>query len=159
MAMGVHPITVTKWHDAGVPIRKPGSKGRAALYSEADVRAWREAREEAAAQATPDILNATAERARRDRAQARWTEASLKIRMRDLLPREEVERAWAAEIVAVRSVILSIPMTHGDRLWQAAGRGQEAFDRELEDAMNDILRELAGPNRPIVPAVPDAVPT
>lgn len=143
-SLGVHMQTVTKWEREGMPISAPGGKGRATRYSEADVRAWRRQREELAAKPGSEGVDLIKERARKERAQAVLAEQAYSIRTRDLLPREEVEKGWAAVIGAVRTKLLALPATLSDQLARAAVTdGVAGVERVLQTAVSDALRELA----------------
>jgi len=156
-AMTVHMQTVTKWEQEGMPVAKHGGRGRPSLYDEAAVRTWRKQREEAAASGTGP-LNPQQEKARRERAQAQLAEQTFQIRMRDLLPREEVERIWSAECAAMRAKLMAIPATLADLIHRAAVvDGVPAVEKILEDAMVDALRELSDPQRPL-PGAPPSLP-
>ncbi len=143
----VHMQTVTKWEREGMPIAQRGARGRPSFYLEAEVRAWRKEREEAALSGNGP-LNPLQERARRERAQAVLAEQTFQIRMRDLLPRADVERIWSSEVSAVRTRLMALPVTLADQLHRAALRGVPAVEKVLEDAVHDVLIELADPDRP-----------
>lgn len=148
----VHMQTVTKWEMEGMPIAQRGGKGRPSFYDEAAVRAWRIRREEAAAAnaAGAGQLNPTQEKARRERAQAQLAEQTFQIRMRDLLPRAEVERMWSGEYAALRAKLMSIPSTLADRVHRAAiVDGVPGVEKLLEDAVTEALSELSSPERPL----------
>lgn len=150
-ALGCHMMTVTKWEREGLPIAERGGKGRPTHYREIDVRAWLQLRDEAAKQ--PGALNLMQERARRERAQAALAEQAHQIRMRDLLPREEVEKVWGGEVAAVRAKLLSWSQTLSDQVFRAATvEGLGAVERLLATAVDDVLRELADPARPVAAA-------
>jgi phage terminase Nu1 subunit (DNA packaging protein) len=147
-ALGVHMQTITKWEQEGMPVAQRGSRGRASHYDELEARAWKQLRDEAAKQ--PGAVNLVAERARRERAQAALAEQSYQIRMRDLLPREEVEKVWAAEVVAVRTTLLTWSTSLADALHRVAlTEGPSGIERELQEAVRNVLRELSSPDRPL----------
>lgn len=138
-------MTITKHEREGMPIAQRGSRGRPSYYREVDVRAWLQLREEAAKQTGANPLQ---DRARKERAQAALAEQAFQIRMRDLLPRDEVEKLWAAEVDAVRTLLLSWSTTLADQLFRAATvDGIGGVERVLTDAVRDVLRELADPDR------------
>lgn len=160
-SMTVHMQTVTKWEQEGMPVAKHGGKGRPSLYDETAVREWRRKRDEAAA-AGLGPLNPAQEKARRERAQALLAEQTFQIRMRDLLPREEVTRLWSGEVAAVRAKLMSIPTTLADIIHRKAiVDGVAAVEKVLEDAITDALRELSDPDRPLpgAPPSPEAIET
>lgn len=144
--LGVHMQTLTKWEREGLPIAERGRKGKPSLYREVDVRAWLAAREEAAQ--TGGVVDVARERARKDRAQAVLAEQTYQIRAKELLPRVDVEKTWAAEVSAVRTRLLSWSTTIADRVHRAGTlHGVAGVERELRDATEDVLRELANPGR------------
>lgn len=139
----VHMQTVTKWEHEGLPVARRGRKGKPSLYDEAAVRAWLQAREEAAA--SPDALDLVQERAKKEHWQALLTEQTHKVREKELLPRAEVEKAWSAEVAAVRARLLSWPQTLTDRVHRAATlTGLPGVERVLQDAVREVLIELSG---------------
>jgi hypothetical protein len=143
----VHMQTVTRWEQDGLPLAFRGHRGVCSRYREVEVRAWLQTRDEAArAPGAPQhFLQA---RATKEQWQARLAEQQHKLRSGDLLPREEVERVWGAEVAAVRSLILSSYVTHADRVHRASTlEGLAGVERELKDLAHEILRELADPNR------------
>lgn len=138
----VHPMTVTKWEQAGLPVADRGRKGRPSRYDEAAVRAWLAARE---AQAKSSGVNDVAlERARKERAQALEAEQRIAIKAKEFVPVADVEKAWTAEVQAVRTAILATYTTKADQMHRIAltegVAGVEAFLKELA---HDLLRELA----------------
>ena len=140
--LGVHMQTVTKWERDGLPTAKRGAKGRPSLYDETEVRAWRQAREEAAK--SSGIVDVAQERARKERAQAILAEQTYAIRSREFLPKHEIERAWAAETTAIRTHLLAWSTTLADRVYRAATlEGLGGVERVLHDATREVLRELA----------------
>lgn len=153
--LDVHMQTITKWEREDLPIAERGRKGKPSLYNEVEVRAWLKAREDKAK--GPDApLNPLAERANKERWQALLAEQTFLQRQRDLLPRQEIEKAWAAEVAAIRSVILAAPVTHADRIHRAAVLdGVVGVERELKSLMNEVLRQLGDPNRELPNLAPD----
>lgn len=150
--MNVVMSAVTKWEQAGLPIAERGRPGKPTLYRQEDVQAWLVAREQGAG--ANGSLNVNQERARRERAQASLAEQTFQMRQRDLLPRVDVEKVWAAEVGAVRTRLMAIPTTIADRVMRIATlEGVEGVERELRDVVEDVLRELADPAR-IVDAAP-----
>lgn len=139
----VHMQTVTKWEHSGMPVAERGRKGRPSRYSEADVRAWLAARE--AAMSAPDApLDLEVERARKEHWQALLAEQTHRARERELLPRAEVERVWGAERDAVKGKLLSLPVTHADRVHRAGALdGVPGVERALKEMVYEVLRELA----------------
>lgn len=145
---GVHMMTVTKWEQDGMPVAQRGRKGKPSTYRAEDVRAWLDAREEAASKT--GLVDVAQERARKENAQAKLAEQTYQVRARTLLPAEEVSRLWSAEVTAVRSVILSSYTTHADRVFRAATvEGLAGVEVALKNLAYEILRELADPHRDI----------
>lgn len=141
-AFNVHMMSVTKWEQDGMPIEERGSRGHPSRYSELAVRRWLSQRDAK----NSGVVDLTRERARQARAQAILAEQTLAVRARQLLPVEEVEKVWAAEVAAVRTKLLGLPTTLADRLHQAAvSEGVESVEAVLEEAIQDVLVELAAP--------------
>lgn len=149
-AAGVHMMTITKWEQDGMPVAHRGGPGRPSFYDPEAVRAWKEKRDADANAAVDGPLVAIQERARKELWQGRLAEQTFLMRQRELLPRAEVEKVWAAEVTAVRSRLLALPTTLSDRLHRAAVvDGVDGVEKMLDDAVRDILRELADPVRDI----------
>lgn len=146
--MRVHMMTVTKWERDGLPIAHRGRRGKASYYRESEVRAWLAAREAKANGSHHDVAQ---QRARKELAQAIEAEQRVAVRAGALVAREEVERAWAAEVAAVRTILLAWPSTLADRLHTVAlTEGPVGIETTLVEAVHDLLRELADPNRAVV---------
>lgn len=144
-ALNVHPITISKWQDEGLPVAHRGGKGRASRYNLTDVQAWRAARDAEAAKGDGP-LDPVQERAKKERWQALLAEQTFKARERELLPKAEVEKAWSAEVAAVRAILLALPTALSDRVHRASTRdGVVGVERELHVGIRDALRELAAP--------------
>jgi phage terminase Nu1 subunit (DNA packaging protein) len=147
LAIGCHMMTVTKWEREGMPVAERGGRGRPSQYKEAEVRAWLQVREEAAKKT--GVVDLVQDRARKERAQAALAEQAFQIRMRDLLPRSEIEQAWHSEAIAIRTKLLAWPTTISDKIFRAAtDEGQPGVERVLSEAVRDALRELSDPSRP-----------
>jgi phage terminase Nu1 subunit (DNA packaging protein) len=143
-----HEVSITRWQREGLPVARRGGRGRASLYDEVAVRAWLLARE-AAAKAEDAPLDLAQERARKERWQGLLAEQTFKVRERLLLPVAEVEKAWLAEVTAVRAVILASYTADADRVHRAGVLdGVAGVERELKDLAERVLRELADPTRP-----------
>ena len=144
-AIGKHPDTIAAWvSEEGMPVADRGRGGRASKYDLQAVLAWLSAREEAQ-RAGP--LDPVQEKARRDHWQATLAEQTYRVRKGKLLDADEVERAWAAEVAAVRAKLLSVPTTYADKIFRAATLAGEggvgAVERLLRDAVHSALHELA----------------
>jgi phage terminase Nu1 subunit (DNA packaging protein) len=141
--LGCDPRTVAKWIEEGLPVHTRGRGGRASLYSLKSAREWKRQRDESST--SVGALDPHQERARRDRAQALLAEQQLRTRERELLPATEVQKAWSAEVSAVRAQALAIPTTYADRIHRAATLdGVAGVERELRAAVHGFLRELSG---------------
>lgn len=144
-ALGVHMASVTKWERQGLPIVERGSRGRPSRYDLEAVRAWLAARDQAARKAVDGPLDPVQEKAARDHWQAELAEQTYQIRQKNLLPADEVGRAWSAEVAAVRAKLLALPTTFSDRLFRAATLdGLAGVEKVLQAAVYDVLRQLAG---------------
>lgn len=144
--MDVHPRTIVKWESEGMPVAKHGGRGRATLYRFVDCRQWYRSREKRA----DDINNVdvTRERARKERAQAVLAEQTAAVRAKNLLPADQVVKAWSDEIAAVRTKLLAIPDAYRDRVCQAFQmEGPDGVERVMKEGIYDALRELADPGR------------
>lgn len=135
---------VAKWEQAGMPVFKPGRKGIPSLYFVTDVKRWLDAREKKARESgTYDVAR---ERARKEKAQAVLAEQTFAIRGGDLVPRDQVEKVWAAEVTAVRAKLLSWPATISDRLYREATlNGLPGVERTIKAAVDELLLELSKP--------------
>jgi len=112
-------------------------------------RAWADARAVTAVSGVG--LDLVQERAKRERAQARLAEQTLAIRARTLIPQDEVDRAWASEVAAVKQILLSAESTHTDRICRSYElAGPEVVRREIRAMHREALMQFADPNRPIV---------
>lgn len=139
--LGVHPMTVTKWEQDGLPIAHRGRRGKPSLYDEAACRAWLEARETASDGAPVDLAR---ERARKERAQALLTEQTYATRAETLLPAEDVDRLWSTELTAVRAKLLALPQGYADRLARAVTlRGVAGAEAAIKDMVDEALTEFA----------------
>lgn len=139
-------MTITKWEQSGMPVEEPGRKGKPSLYSELEVRNWINDREKNAQKnGTVDLAR---DRARKERAQAVLAEQTVQIRAKDLVPRVQVERAWATEVSAVRAKLLAWPSTISDRLYrESAVRGVKGVERLIKEEVESLLRELSEPKQ------------
>jgi phage terminase Nu1 subunit (DNA packaging protein) len=159
--LGCHPQTLLGWEREGLPVARHGRRGVSSLFLERDARAWLEDREKRLEAPQTDKFNIMNERARRERAQAQLAEQAHAIRARNLLPREEVERTWIAEITAVRAKLLAWPTTLADLLHRAGTlEGVVGVERSLDEAVRQLLTELATPavvQRPKHPRKPRKV--
>jgi hypothetical protein len=144
-----HSSTATRRAQPGGPLEaavvEPGKGRRAALLSRRGVEVY------AAALRDQRPLDPQYERARRDRAAADLGELKVHAERGVLLPADEVERQWVAEVTALRNHLLSVPTIACDRIYRAAVLGDvAAVERELDDQMRRVLTELSSPARPIV---------
>jgi phage terminase Nu1 subunit (DNA packaging protein) len=149
-AMDVHPMTVTKWTGAGCPVAEPGRPGVSHKYRESEVRAWLKMREESAERG--GAIDLTHARAEREHWQAKLNEQKYRQLLRELLPADEVEAAWRAEVAAIRAQLLAIPITVADRIHRAAVlEGVNGVERVLDEVIRKALAELADPERDDMP--------
>jgi hypothetical protein len=138
-------MTVTKWEREGMPVARHGRRGKPSMYLEAEVRAWLHRREEA--MKGPDgTLDLVTERARRERWNAALAEQRFNANEQKLLPAEEVETGWRAEVTAVRAKLLSWETTLADQVYRIATlEGLAGVERFLKRAVYDVLTELSSP--------------
>jgi phage terminase Nu1 subunit (DNA packaging protein) len=150
--LGVNAQTITKWHDEGLPIEKRGRKGVENRYDLDEVEAWRKKRdaEKAAATSTPTGLNAFQAKAEKEHWQGRLAQQQYLLRSGELVRTVDVEKMWAAEVTAVRAIILASYVTHADRICRAAKLdGLAGVEREMKALGEEICRELAREDRPV----------
>lgn len=143
VAFVVHPRTIAKFMDEGMPVAKRGRGGRPSMFDLAVCTAWKEAREQLPADDGGPV-DLTRERARKERAQALLAEQLYAVRSGKLVSTADVEKAWQAEIAAARSVILSSYTTAADKVFRAATTdGLAGVERELKAIAYGVLRELS----------------
>src|SRR5262245_61784546 len=129
-ALHCNPRTVAKWQEDGMPVSSRGRGGRASRYDLAECQAWVEARNQASV--SGETLDVVQERARKEHWQAQLAEQLHQTRAKDLLPRAEVEKAWAAEAAAIRARLLAWPTSITDRVFRAATlQGAAGVERVL----------------------------
>jgi hypothetical protein len=113
------------------------------LFDLRAVRAWLKQRD--AAMERLGVKDLDEARALRYRAQARLAEQAVQIRQGNLLPRETVERQWSAQIAAVKTRLLALPVTHADRIHRAqVAGGRGGVLATVNEAIFEVLRELDG---------------
>jgi phage terminase Nu1 subunit (DNA packaging protein) len=143
----LHPQTISKLIEEGLPVAVRGRGGRASRFNVAAVQQFMKNRRSAGANGP--AVNVAHERARKERAQARLAEQVHALRERELLPAQEVEKVWSAHVAAVRAKLLAWPSTLTDRLARAFTLdGIAGLERELNEAVRDVLRELAASDVP-----------
>lgn len=148
VALGSNVRTIAKWQDEGMPVARRGIGGRPSKFDVEACRAWKKTRDESTQQ--PGQLNFFQERANKERWQAAIAEQTFLTRQRELLPRAEIEKAWSAEVTAIRSKLLSWPTTIADHVYRAGTiDGVTGVERALATAVRDVLRELAVPPKPV----------
>ncbi len=137
-AFAVHPMTITKWEAAGLPVAARGSRGRASRYSLPAAVRWFIDRELAArgggdaGAADPVTERALLDRARRVDLERRAAEAA-----KALIPVAEVEQRWGAIATKVRDRLLALPA-------RLVSRGVAHADARLADAeIRAVLEGLA----------------
>ncbi len=112
----------------------------------ADVKKWLAAREKAAR--NNGTLDYVQVKARRELAQAMVAEQTVAIRAKELVPVDQVEKAWAAEVSAVRAKLLSWPTTISDSIYRESKlNGLEGVERVVKAATEELLLELSKPKR------------
>jgi phage terminase Nu1 subunit (DNA packaging protein) len=143
--LGVHMDSISKWERQGLPIVSRGGRGRPTRYDVEAVRAWLADRDKGARQAVDGPLDPIQEKAARDHWQAKLAEQAHEIRHKTLLPAADVERAWAAEVAAVRAKLLALPTTYSDRIHRAGTLdGLSGVEKAVQAAVYDVLRQFAG---------------
>ena len=141
--LNVSPGTIRSWARYGMPITERGRRGdktRPNRYRVADAQAWLRERD-------LKKREATAARARKEKAQAILAEQTVALRARDLVRRDEVEQAWAAECSRVRKNLRGWVKPLAKRIHAAAKDGQRGVEDALQTAVYKKLTELAQPAR------------
>lgn len=150
-ALGTSIRNIARWQEEGMPVAQRGKPGKASLYDLEACRAWRDQHFAVQGGATAASL-AAQERARKERAQALLAEQAYAMRAGQLLPREEVQRIWEAELTTLRNRLLAWPTVLADRLHQAAlTEGVDGVEAALNEAVRDALKELSDEERPLPP--------
>lgn len=138
--MDVKVRQVHRWEGDGCPVAKRGRRGVASLYDLEAVRTWHQAREAVDHDGPIDLAK---ERSRKERAQALLAEQLYQQRAGELVDATEVARVWSRHVSAVRTKLLSVPGVWADRVHRAARAGVAAVERVLDDAIRDVLTEVA----------------
>jgi len=140
--LDVNERTIAKWQAEGMPVLRRGRGGKPSDYNLAVAFRWARASGKFASQTvTPRGPSA---RDRKELAQAAESEQRVAARARTLLPVDEVEKSWGAIVTGVRAKLLAMPTALSDRLHRAAvSHGAGAVEAVLEEAVFDVLRELA----------------
>jgi hypothetical protein len=93
---------------------------------------------------TPGTTDLARARARREKGYAQLAEQLHAVRSGALLSAEVVERAWCAQVAALRAVLLASPTTHADKIYRAATtEGLVGMEQALRELAHEALRELA----------------
>jgi phage terminase Nu1 subunit (DNA packaging protein) len=138
--VGCHLRTLQKWQRLGCPVAFE-ARGKPSLFRERDVRAWL-ARYQGKLKASRAELDEA--RARKDRAMAQVARLTFEHRAGNLLPCEDVERPWSAQLIAVRALLLASPSTHADAVLHAAlTEGRLGVERTLAGIAREVIREIA----------------
>lgn len=138
----VHPMSVLKWEQAGMPCAEVGRRGSPSLYSPTDVKAWLAAREQKAR--TGDVVDLTAARARKEQADAELKEQALKARAGKLVEASDVEATMDQMVTAIRTRLLAMPASAAERVARAAAKGgADGVEVILDAAVAQVLKELA----------------
>lgn len=143
-ALNLNPRTIQKLQEEGLPVEVPGNGGRPSQYNESNVRKWLEARNKK--ESGNGKLNLFEERAEKERWQGLLAQQTYLTRQRELLPAREVEKAWAAEVTAVRAKLLAWATTLADKVHRTSTlEGLPGVERVLQEEVRNVLLELAEP--------------
>jgi phage terminase Nu1 subunit (DNA packaging protein) len=140
---GVHPLTITSWQEAGMPVHQRGARGRASVYSLPDVNAWWLTRELGARAAGHGNghgpLSPQAEKAALDRARRQELEHRLAKLKGATMPVREHEQQLIALVVQARTAFLALHSKLAHRF---------ALSRDvvlgIDQEVRQILEDLAG---------------
>jgi phage terminase Nu1 subunit (DNA packaging protein) len=151
-ALGVNPVTITKWQGEGLPVAVQGGRGRESKYRMVDVWRWGLERERQRAGAGRDgaDLNLPIEHAKLKRAQRLKLEADERRRSGETLERADVARTVGLMIQAIRSGVLRLPQAMASQVVALveSGDGVTVVEAALTGACRDVLRELAAWKEP-----------
>ncbi len=139
-ALDVNPRTTYKFEADGMPSRKRG-RGQATDFEVEPCLAWKRARDSASG--AGEFVDVARERARKEHAQALLAEQQYRLRAGELLEVEDVAKTWGDHIAAVRTKLLSWPPILANRVLGASRDGVEAIELVLEEAVYQVLTELA----------------
>lgn len=145
--LGCHARTIAKWIREGLPIAVRGRGGRPNQYDLELCRAWKDARDQAAADQDGPV-DLARERARKDRAQALLAEQLYAVRAGKLLDAQAVQRAWAKEYAAIKTILIASYTSAADRVHRASTLdGLPGVEREMKAVAFAALREISDPDR------------
>ncbi len=140
-ALGIHPRTLDKFIEEGMPVRVRGRGGRPSEYEEAEARAWLAVRNDV----TPEDDAPDGRRAQREGWRVALLEQTFKARQRKLIPAEERDAAWAGETARIAAIVESWRTSLApDALSVALKDGPGGVERLLAAKVDEVLRELAG---------------
>lgn len=128
--LGVHPQTIVKWEQDGMPVARHGGRGVASLYRVADVWEWKINTLRTVSETT---LSLEQERTRLARAQADRTELENRLRRGQLLIREQVVREGQAVIRGWSAKVRGLPR-------RLVNMGLVPREREVD--ARELTREL-----------------
>jgi hypothetical protein len=138
--LSVHVDTISDWIDHGLPVARRGGRGTAHAFDLAAVKTWLTQR---SATMSADAAELVKQRARREAAGAQLAEQAYAMRERILIPQDEVDRAWADHVSAVRTFLLAAPDHWLDAILRAYEvSGRSAAYNVLKTQVRDALRAL-----------------
>jgi hypothetical protein len=138
-----HVRSISRLQADGLPVARRGRGGRKTLFDERVAVAWMLSRE-ATHVGVEALRRCTAEKLH---AEAILLDQTFKIRARDLLPRDEVEKVWSLEISAVRALLEAWVSPLAAHLCHAAAEGIPEIEHALDDEVRGMLTRLADPAR------------
>lgn len=151
--LGCDVRTVARWEDEGLPVARLGRGGRPSLFDVALCRRWKRTRDEALRERNGH-LNPLQARALKDHWQGLLAQQKHEIVQRTLIPADEMEREMIAEVLAAKRHLLLWSNSLVTPLMRAAAMGADELARVLDQAVKEVLRELAtGKHRPL--AIPE----
>lgn len=133
--LNVHPITVTKWERAGLPIAEQGRRGKPSMYRRADVDAWLAKRE---TDQTAEHVDLARERALLAQKQRERIEIEIAVNRGELVHRDQVVREGQAHVKGWTAKIRSLA-----RRAAQAGIIQPEQVAGLEGLCREILTEIS----------------
>ena len=141
IVFGVSETTITKWTKDGMP--REQAKGTAgSVYSTGDCIRWFANREKSKLVASVDgsIFDLNTERARLAHHQANKTALEEKVLNGELIPAEEIKKAWGDAVMASRSKFLALP----GKLAKVAINAESVkeVEREADRLVREALEEI-----------------
>lgn len=141
----VNPVTISKWETETppLPVHTRGKRGRSSKYDLSEVVAWYIERERASLGGRNGRLSREAEQAKLAAAQTERIGLFIAHRKGELLEKRLVEEAITTMLTAFRSRLLSLPRALAERLVGELGKGPQAVEAVISEAVRGCLTALS----------------